>query len=71
MRVFLLPEASGNSGHDGGHEMVQVSITWGLQLEGGVANVVQGLVINDVALVSVLNKLMERKSSVVRLDNGF
>jgi len=36
-----------------------------------VADVVESLVVNDVALVGVLNQLMEGESGVVGLDNGF
>ena len=50
-----LPEAGGNSTHDGRNEMVEVTVAGTLQLEGVVANVVEGLVVNNVALISVLN----------------
>ena len=50
--------------------MVQVSIARALQLQGVVTDVVKGLVVNDVALIGVLNQLVEGEGCVVGLDNG-
>ena len=50
--------------------MVQVTIGWGGQLQGSEANVVQGLVINAVGFIRVLNQLMYGKGGIVRLHNG-
>ena len=63
-------EASGNTRHGGGDQVVQVTVCWGGELEGSEANVVKGFVVNAVCLVSVLNQLVNRKGGVVWLDDG-
>ena len=63
-------QAAGDSGHSGGHQMVEVTIGGGGQLEGSEADIVQSLVIDDHALVGVLNQLMHGESGVVRLNDG-
>ena len=63
-------QAGGHTRHGGRHEMVQVTIGWGGQLEGAEANVVQGLVVNAIGLVGVLDKLMHREGGVVWLNDG-
>ena len=45
--------------------MVQVTVGGGGQLKGSEADVVQGLVVNAVGLVSVLNQLMHGEGGVV------
>ena len=48
-------ETGGDTGHDGGHEVVEISIRWGAELESPHTNVVQGLVIDTEGLIRVLN----------------
>jgi len=50
-------------------EMIQISICWILKLQSSEADVVQSLVVDAVSLVGVLNKLMNRKSCVVGLND--
>ena len=52
-------EAAGHTGDGGGHEMVEVTIGRGGELEGSEADVIEGLVIDNLNLISVLNKLMD------------
>ena len=63
-------ETSGDSGHGGGDEMIQVPVCWSCQFQGPEANVVQSLVIDAVGLVGVLNELMDGQGGVVWLDHG-
>ena len=50
--------------------MVKVSEGWGGELQGPEANVVKGLVIQNHALVGVLDQLVNGEGSVVRLNDG-
>ncbi len=50
--------------------MVQVTISWGGQLQGSEADIIQSFVINDHNLISVLNELMDGKGGIVWLNNG-
>ena len=63
-------EAAGGGRHDGGDQVVEVTEGRGGELEGAEADVVQRLVVEDHALVSVLDELVHREGSIVRLDNG-
>ena len=63
-------KASGDSRHDGRHQVVKITVGGGGELKGTEADVVQGLVINAESLVRVLDKLMNREGGVVGLDNG-
>ena len=51
-------QAGGNARHGSRHQMVQVTIGWSGQLEGTEANIIQGLVVNAVRLIGVLDELM-------------
>lgn len=72
VRVELAREtqAGGNTGHDGGDEVVEVTVRGVGQLEGAHADVVESLVVNAEGLVGVLDKLVNGESSVVRLNDG-
>jgi hypothetical protein len=72
VRVKLTGETQtgGDTGHDGGDKVVQVSVGGGGKLEGTHANVVQGLVVDTEGLVGVLNELVNGEGGVVRLNNG-
>ena len=63
-------EAAGDSGHGGRHQVVQVSISGGGQFQGSETDVVEGFVVNDHALVGVLDQLMDGESGVVRFNDG-
>lgn len=72
IRVELTREtqASGDTGHDGGDQVVKVTVRGVRQLQGAHADVVEGLVVNAEGLVGVLDKLVDGEGGVVRLDNG-
>ncbi len=53
-------EATGNTGHHSGYQMVQISIRGGSQFEGTEADIVEGFVINTDYFISILN-LRRRK----------
>mmetsp|Transcript_46281 Transcript_46281/g.72418 ORF Transcript_46281/g.72418 Transcript_46281/m.72418 type:complete len:310 (+) Transcript_46281:111-1040(+) len=61
--------ASG-TGDSSRHQVVKISISGGGEFEGSEADIVQGLVIKGEALVSILDKLVHGKSSVVRLHHS-
>ena len=63
-------EAAGNTGEGGGNEMVKITIGWGGELEGSEADIVKSLVIKSETLISILNKLMDRKGTVIWLHDG-
>mmetsp|Transcript_8948 Transcript_8948/g.24149 ORF Transcript_8948/g.24149 Transcript_8948/m.24149 type:complete len:274 (-) Transcript_8948:278-1099(-) len=69
--VQLAREAqrAGDTGHDGGDEVVQVAKGGGGQLQGAEADVVQGLIIQDHALIGVLHQLVHRQGGVVGLHH--
>ena len=52
-------EAASNSGHGSGDKMVEITISGGGELEGSEADIVEGFVVNDHALISVFNELMD------------
>mmetsp|Transcript_23377 Transcript_23377/g.25913 ORF Transcript_23377/g.25913 Transcript_23377/m.25913 type:complete len:314 (-) Transcript_23377:12-953(-) len=63
-------EAARDAGHDGRHEVVEVTEGRGRELEGAEADVVQGLVVDAHRLVGVLDELVDGERGVVRLDDG-
>lgn len=63
-------EAAGDSGHGGGDEVVKISVGWGGQLQGSEADIVEGLVIDDHALIGVLDQLVDGEGGVVWLNDG-
>ena len=63
-------ETSGDTGHGDGDEMVQVSVGGGGELQGSEADVVEGLVIDAVRFIGVLNELVDGEGRVVGLDDG-
>ena len=60
VRVQLTGEAQagGDTRHDDRHEVVEVAVRWGRELEGTEADVVQSLIIDTEGLVRVLNELV-------------
>jgi len=63
-------ETTGDSGHGGRDQMVQVSIGGGGQFQSSETDVVEGFVINDHALIGVLDQLMDGEGGVVRFNDG-
>merc|ERR1712205_22390 len=55
--------------HDGRHKVVEVAEGRGGELQSAEADVVQGLVVDAEALVSVLDKLVHRQGGVVGLHD--
>ena len=51
-------QGAGDSGHDGGNEMVQISVGGGGQFEGSEADVIEGFVIDDHDLVGRVDQQM-------------
>ena len=50
-------EAGGDTGHDGGHKMVQVTVCGGSEFQGSKADIVESFVVDTESLISVLNQL--------------
>jgi predicted CoA-binding protein len=50
--------------------MVKITIGWGGELKGSEADIVKSLVIESETLISILNKLMDRKGTVIWLNDG-
>ncbi len=63
-------EAAGDTGKGGGHQVVEITIGGGGELEGSEADIVKSLVINAHDLIGVLDELMHGKGGVVWLNNG-
>ena len=63
-------EAAGDTRHDGGDEVVEVTEGGGRELEGAEADVIQSLVVQNHALIGVLHELVNGQSGVVGLDNS-
>ena len=72
VRVELTGEtqAGGDTRHDGGDQVVQVTVRGVVELERAHADVVQGLVVDTEGLVRVLDQLVDGEGGVVGLDNG-
>jgi hypothetical protein len=72
IRVELTGESktAGDSGHGSGDEMVEITISGGGELEGSEADIVEGLVINDHALISVLDQLMDGEGGIVGFNDS-
>jgi len=63
-------EAARDARHAGGAQVVEVTVGGGGELECAEADVVQSLVVEAHALVSILDQLVDREGGVVWLDNG-
>ena len=62
-------ERGGNTTHNEGNEVVEVTVGGGGELQGVVADLVEGLVVDAHDLVSVFNQLVKREGGVVGLNN--
>jgi len=63
-------DGAGSTRHGDGDEMVQITVGGGGKLKSSEADVVQSLVVDDHALIGVLDELMDGQSGVVGFDNG-
>jgi len=63
-------KTSGNTRHDGRHQVVQIAIGRVGQLQGTHADIVQSFVVNAEGLVGILNQLMNGERGVVRLHDS-
>jgi hypothetical protein len=63
-------KGAGDAGHASAHQVVQVTVGGGGELEGAEADVVKSLVVEDERLIGVLDDLVDREGSVVRLDDS-
>jgi hypothetical protein len=52
------------------HQVVKITICRGGELKSSKANIVEGLVIKSKTLISILDKLMDRKGTVIWLNDG-
>jgi len=63
-------EAACNTRHGSRDEVVKVTICGGGKLEGSEADIVEGFVINNHALIGILDQLVDWKGSVVWFNDG-
>jgi len=63
-------EATGDSGHGGGDEVVKVTIGGGGEFEGSEADIIKGFVIDNHTFISIFDQLMDGKGGVVRFNDG-
>jgi len=72
IRVKLTGESKtgGDTRHDEGDEVVQITVGGGVKLQGSETDIVKSLVIDTEGLVRVLDKLVNGEGCVVWLDNG-
>lgn len=63
-------EAASAPGHGRGHQVVQVTVRGGGELEGTEADIVEGFVIEAHHFIGVLHQLVDGKGGVVGLDHG-
>jgi len=63
-------EAAGDTGEGSRDEMVKITVGWGGELEGSEADIVEGFVIDNLDLISILDELMDGKGSVIWFNDG-
>jgi hypothetical protein len=63
-------QAGSHTTHGSSYQVVQVTIGRGGELEGTEADIVQSLVVKDHNLISVLDQLVDRESSIVWLNDS-
>jgi hypothetical protein len=52
-------EAGSNAGHNGGDQVVEITVGWSVQLQSPHADIIESLVVDTEGLVRVLNQLMD------------
>jgi hypothetical protein len=62
-------QAACDARHDSGDEVVQVSEGRGGELQGAEADVIQGLIIQNHALIRILHQLVDGQGGVVWLHH--
>jgi hypothetical protein len=72
VRVKLTREskAAGDSRHGSRDEMVKISVGGSSKLESSETDIVESFVVNDHALISILDQLMDRESGVIRFNDS-
>ena len=63
-------ERGGDTAHDDGDQVIQVTESRLVDLQSLHADIVQSFVVDTEGLVRVLDKLVDGEGSVVRLNNG-
>jgi len=63
-------QASGDTGHDGRDQVVQVAVRWVVELQSAHADIVQRLVVDTEGLVRVLDELVDGQGGIVWLDDS-
>jgi len=63
-------EAAGHAGHGSRDKVVKITISGSRQLKSAEADIVQGFVIEDDDFIGILDKLVDRESGVVGLNDG-
>jgi len=63
-------EAAGDTGHSSRNEMIKITIGWGCELQGSEANIVKSFIIYAHDFIGILDELMDRKGSVIWLNNS-
>jgi hypothetical protein len=49
--------------------MVQISISWVLELQSAETNIVKSFIVNAKCFVGILNQLVDGESGIVRFNN--
>jgi hypothetical protein len=70
--VQLTRETKGASGttDSSRYQMVKITVSRGGKLKSSEANIIKGLVIKGETLISILHKLMDRKSTIIWLHHS-
>ncbi|KAI6748574.1 hypothetical protein HG530_015347 [Fusarium avenaceum] len=63
-------ETGGDTGHNSGDEVVEVTVGGVRQLQGSHANVVEGFVVDTERLIGVLDQLVDGESGVIGLNDS-
>ena len=63
-------EAAGNTRDGSRDQVVKITISGGSELKSSEADIIEGLVIDDLDLIGVFDELMDGESSVVGFNDG-
>lgn len=50
--------------------MIEITVGWGGEFQSSEADIIKGLVIDDLDLISILNELMHGEGSIVWLNDS-